>query len=480
MSSTSSKNVHWGPSMLMGVQFIFKNKAIVAPDLPPRFVSFQNSKRIYEFNFETERKILKDYGTAEELERQKAEEQRDAKNALKDGKQEADEQSTCAVPQLTTIEPSKTEIPSTEPHAMPKPPSKVDPTILEDFESQASRDDPFVAAELGTINDLEELRDVLASMQITEPMNNQAKNTNMYESLKSISFPQLSLDDNCFDTNASSAPSSQASLITQPNQSCDRLMPTSVVEEDVEAPCPDDSLSRSDASPTKFDSENVVTESENQVVSDNPSYSGKSDTETSCWPPFQNQKVNSYLQNVTHIPIPMGNEMISDHREPKTPIEHVDECEANDPPVVSRLVRTGFKRNKVLALHKSTEGNGEKSDDTLICQLCNWNDLEDKGFEQDVCLAAVTYAPNDLEKATKFGKVVSELLEMGFPFDSVISAVRSSNMIKEKAVMHLLDPNGSSTAVPQAQRQDSPRIQAQGVGWRGKKKKPHIHLRPKH
>lgn len=34
--------------MLTGVQFIFKNKAVIVPDLPPRFTSVQNSKRIYE------------------------------------------------------------------------------------------------------------------------------------------------------------------------------------------------------------------------------------------------------------------------------------------------------------------------------------------------------------------------------------------------------------------------------------------------
>lgn len=75
----------------------------------------------------------------------------------------------------------------------------------------------------------------------------------------------------------------------------------------------------------------------------------------------QDNKVKSFLssspQNVTHIPIPMKNEMKSDHREPEPPTEHVDECQADDPPIVCRLVKMGFKRSRVLALHKVAEQN---------------------------------------------------------------------------------------------------------------------------
>lgn len=242
----------------------------------------------FQFSFEFERKILKDLEATEELERQKMKEQMEAKSAFKIGKQDPNELPIYVAPQLTTIEPSRTETPLTEPHVIPKPTSKIDRTLLEDFEFQALRDDPFVAAELSTINDLEELRDVLTSMQMTEPMNIKTKNASLCKSLRNISFPLLSLDDNCVDAIASSAPSSQLSFPTQPSQACDLSAPTSVnTEKAIKTSPSDGSPSRTGASPTKFDLGSVATKSEEQSVADHQSHSDKSDTEILCSIPLQ-------------------------------------------------------------------------------------------------------------------------------------------------------------------------------------------------
>lgn len=32
---------HWGPSMLLGVKFIFKDKVVVVPDIPSKFTDIQ-------------------------------------------------------------------------------------------------------------------------------------------------------------------------------------------------------------------------------------------------------------------------------------------------------------------------------------------------------------------------------------------------------------------------------------------------------
>ncbi|VDL40943.1 unnamed protein product [Hymenolepis diminuta] len=448
----------------MGIQFIFKDKTIVVPDLPPKFTSIQNSASKYEFDFDYERKILNDYEAAEEQERQKLEENMEAETAAKAEQEGVGESPAPAASQLITIEPEKSVTPSTE--STQKPLIKVDRSILEDFEFQALRDDPFVAAELGTINDLEELRDVLASMQTTKPT--ESRKTNMYKNLKNISFPHLSLDENGPNINAnpSSAPSSRLNLFTtlqQPSiltrDSSEHASYSNNIGSDNDKNDRPSSSGNANASPIRFDLESDTTKSETE----RQLCSIDSDCDSSS--SVSLLKVNSYrstpsFQNVTHIPIPMGNEMqeqnhspqVSDSHPIESPLE--EQCKPDDPPVVQRLVKMGFKRKKALALYKVvSKQENTVSDDNMISQLCCWNELEDKGLEPTVCLAAVISAPNDLEKAFKFGTMVSELCEMGFPMNSVLKAVRASNMNKEDAVTFLLDPSGSpSSATPPQQR----------------------------
>ena len=52
----------------------------------------------------------------------------------------------------------------------------------------------------------------------------------------------------------------------------------------------------------------------------------------------------------------------------------------------------------------------------------------------------------------KFATMATELTEMGFPLDSVISAVGSTNMNKEEAVQQLLDLEKPSHFVPSSSR----------------------------
>lgn len=71
------------------------------------------------------------------------------------------------------------------------------------------------------------------------------------------------------------------------------------------------------------------------------------------------------------------------------------------------------------------------------------------------CLITRFIAARSLIKAFKFGTMVSELCEMGFPMNSVLTAVRGSNMNKEEAVMFLLDPSGSPSSATPSQQHSS-------------------------
>ncbi|VDO03313.1 unnamed protein product [Rodentolepis nana] len=494
MNYKASKDIPWGPSMLMGVQFVFKDKRVVVPDLPPKFTSVQNSTNKYELNFDYERKILKDYEATEERERRRLKKNTQAEGTAKADLAEMKESSIPVVPHLTPIEPEKSVTSSTE--STRKAPVKVDSSILEDFEFRALRDDPFIAAELGTINDLEELRDVLASMQTTEPV--ESKKTNMYKILKNISFPHLSLDESIpnQNVNKSSAPSSQPNLFGtshQPILTCDTSERASysnnIANENDMISRPSHSRN-ANASPIKFELESDTTKSENErqtrsIDSDCGSLSSVSLQKE----PFYRSTPS--FQSVTHIPIPMGNEIQNQNRSRhvsesfliESPIE--EECQPDDPPVVQRVVKMGFKRRKALALYKVvTKHEVSVSENSMISQLCNWNELEDKGLEPTVCFASVVFAPNDLEKAFKFGTMVSELCEMGFPIDSVLTAVRTSNMSKEEAVMHLLDPNAnSSNATPPRQHSSHHHyphllesLSTQGISRKSKKKEKKSYL----
>lgn len=223
----------------------------------------------FQFDFDYERKILNDYEVAEEQERQKLEENMEAETAAKAEQEGTGESSAPGAPQLITIEPEKSVTPSTE--STQKPLVKVDRSILEDFEFQALRDDPFVAAELGTINDLEELRDVLASMQTTKPR--ESKKTNMYKNLKNISFPHLSLDENTPNINAnpSSAPSSRLNLFTtlqQPSiltrDSSEHASYSNNIGSDNDKNDRPSSSGNANASPIRFDLESDTTKSETE------------------------------------------------------------------------------------------------------------------------------------------------------------------------------------------------------------------------
>lgn len=40
-------------------------------------------------------------------------------------------------------------------------------------------------------------------------------------------------------------------------------------------------------------------------------------------------------------------------------------------------------------------------DDTLITQLCNWTELEERGFKEEVGKAAVIFSPDDFGKVSQ-------------------------------------------------------------------------------
>lgn len=234
----------------------------------------------FQFDFNYERKILKDYEAAEERERQMLREKLEAAEAAKANQNGTKESSAPPAPNITPLQPEKSETPA--PEISVKAPVKIDRSILEDFEFRALRDDPFVNAELGTINDLEELRDVLASMQVTEPnTSTESKKADVYKNLKTISFPHLSLDDTAPTPNSN--PSSSSTPSSHPNlfQSEQQLPSESnSVITNLENSGEADRASSSrntNASPIKFEIESDVTKSEN----DRQSQSHDSDSDSS-------------------------------------------------------------------------------------------------------------------------------------------------------------------------------------------------------
>lgn len=46
----------------------------------------------------------------------------------------------------------------------------------------------------------------------------------------------------------------------------------------------------------------------------------------------------------------------------------------------------------------------EEDQDTLITQLCNWTELDDKGIPPDVAQAAILFSPNDLGKVRFYSR----------------------------------------------------------------------------
>ncbi|VDK38641.1 unnamed protein product [Taenia asiatica] len=437
---------HWGFSMLLGVKFIFKDRVVVVPDVPFKFTDLQDFSRHHMYDFDLEREVLNGYEAAEHEEGQGNGE---CKVHTEDNAKR-DQPFMQHTPQLTMIEPEKTTATSEEP-ALAKPQPLMDRSLVEDFEVQGPRDDPFVAAELGTINDLEELRDVLASMPMPNTPSIDAKQRHMFGSLKNINFPRLSTDEDASNHTPSSAPTSQPNLFSR--------SPVQSSEEPAK-------------SYAEVDADFCVSQISGSVDSDLPPFQ-KSSSPVKFDIDDKNMATTSLplssYPNALHIPVSLNEEAKSNPPDSPTASEYVIVSHADDPPIVTRLVKMGFRRSKILALYRT--GIGETmhicycvmsiylDDDTLVAQLCNWTELEERGFKEEVGKAAVIFSPDDFVKASKFATMVSELSEMGFPLDPVISAVQSSKMDKEEAVLRLLDLEKHSDATP------SPSYASNNVGF---------------
>lgn len=449
LENVSRRDDHWGPSMLLGVHFVFRDRVVVVPDIPSKFTDLQVLRRHHEYNFDFEREVLKGYEVAEQQERRKLEED----NAKRD------QTMLQPTPHLTMLEPEKTAVTSDGP-ALSQPQPPLDRSLVEDFEVQGPRDDPFVAAELGTINDLEELRDVLASMPMPGILDADNKKQHMFSSLKDINFPRLSVDEDAPNHAPSSAPTSQPNLFPHSPVQASEEPPKSSTEIETEfrisqiSGTVDSDLSpfRKSVSPVKFDIDDDVFKPRDLVTDSRPlllervehNYDGDSNSV-----PTRNMAAKS-LPSSSHpnaLRIPISPDAEVKPSLPDSPIasEYAIVGHVDDPPIVPRLVKMGFRRSKILALHNTyIRGKDDLDDGTLITQLCNWTELEEKGFKEEVSKAAVIFSPDDFGKASEFATMVSELSEMGFPLDSVILAVQSSGMDKEEAVLRLLDPGKHS------------------------------------
>ncbi|CDS42305.1 hypothetical protein EmuJ_001000850 [Echinococcus multilocularis] len=447
LANVSRRDDHWGPSMLLGVHFVFKDRVVVVPDIPSKFTDLQVLRRHHEYNFDFEREVLKGYEVAEQQERRKLEEEDNAKR---------DQTMLQPTPHLTMLEPKKTVVTSDGP-ALSQPQPPLDRSLVEDFEVQGPRNDPFVAAELGTINDLEELRDVLASMPMPGILDADNKKQHMFSSLKDINFPRLFVDEDAPNHTPSSAPTSQPNLFPHPPVQASEEPLKSSTEIETEfcisqiSGTVDSDLSpfQKSVSPVKFDIDDEVVKPRDLVTDSRPlllervehNYDGDSNSV-----PTRNMAAKS-LPSSSHpnaLRIPISPDAEVKPSLPDSPIasEYVIVGHVDDPPIVPRLVKMGFRRSKILALHNTIRD--DLDDGTLITQLCNWTELEERGFKEEVSKAAVIFSPDDFGKTSEFATMVSELCEMGFPLDSVILAVQSSGMDKEEAVLRLLDPGKHS------------------------------------
>lgn len=169
-----------------------------------------------------ERETIAEYDEIEKREANTLRRQQEAEEAAKKKKTEKDELAKVEAEKARVaslpLEPEKTDSATTDEVVNKDPPRTLEPSVVQDFEALGPRDDPFVAAELGTINDLEELRDVLACCdpvgpQATIQSQSSAKFSN---SLKNIVFPRLSLDEAAL--NAPSFPSDPSNSPAPPGQ----------------------------------------------------------------------------------------------------------------------------------------------------------------------------------------------------------------------------------------------------------------------
>ncbi|VDM18567.1 unnamed protein product, partial [Hydatigera taeniaeformis] len=404
------------------------------------------------YDFDLEREILKGYEEAECEERQEKEQC----GSCTEDNWERERPLPLATPQMTMIEPEKTVTTFDEPASSQLQPL-LDRSLVEDFEFQGPKDDPFVAAELGTINDLEELRDVLASMSMPSALDVDAKRQPMFSSLKNINFPRLSNDDAPNET-PSSAPNSQPNLFLRSFEQFSEEPAKSSTAIEMEPRNSqvhgvlkfDPTSFHNSASPIRFDIDGEIVKSKDSATGSQQllfERAGRNADEDSNLLLIRNMEATSLpssYPNSLRAPISLDEEAKSISPVSPTLSEYVVVGHVDDPPIVPRLVKMGFERNKILALYYTST----RHDDALITQLCNWTELEERGFEEEVGKAAVIFSPDDFKKALEFATMVSELSEMGFPLDSVISAVLSSKMDKEEAALHLLDSGKHSDGMP--------------------------------
>ncbi|VDD76173.1 unnamed protein product [Mesocestoides corti] len=348
-------------------------------------------------------------------------------------------------PNFDVLEPEKTDGTVEDVISHQLPPA-VELSLVRDFEAQGPRDDPFVVAELGTINDLEELRDVLASVSAPCSSSHTTKQQSAFSSLKNINFPRLSVDENPLTATSLSEPGSQTNLVQVVNAEIKEVNPS--LDDFITSHCSniDKKVGSKDPSPRE----------------NSPTNSAIHEERVQLGQPEENQ--SSSMQQKTSVKLPTpphhfllspisptcgGNtdSLVSSARD-ETPSEAVD----TDPPTVLRLLKMGFRRRKIIALHDAgVRDTHECDEDTLITQLCNWTELEEKGVPEEVGRAAVLFSPTDLGKAWDFATMILELTEMGFPVKSAVSAVQDAKMDKEVAVLQLLGPANETSSVSRPQ-----------------------------
>uniref|UniRef100_A0A0X3P9P8 Ubiquitin-associated protein 1 n=1 Tax=Schistocephalus solidus TaxID=70667 RepID=A0A0X3P9P8_SCHSO len=483
------REVCWGPALVDDVQIQVKVKFPVFADIPQSFQEIRLGKHEYEYDFALERRTIEAYTKLLAEEKKLA----GSVTAPVTATAGASKINRFASNKTEPLQPQRTDLstpasedgplrsgtpaPLAEPTASESTPTAgsvvVTPAVVKDFDVPV--DDPFDVAELNTINDLEELRDILATFEtpanvITPEMGTKQQDClhedRMAAGVASLAAGQL-LQDHLH--NSHSLPGSAESSLDQAAKHKFGSL------KDITFPqiCPTQDENLLD--PKKF----IKPLAYSQAASSAPS--SQADLRAVDEPSKADQTTQRLLNRI--LPSPHLAELTegSMNRSHSSSVENFNSSEktrstilpesaaakatepvlaapnCSPPPsdieaLVTCAVEMGFSRSRAQLLAEvavqprsttdSEVGSPRDRQKIFITQLVNFTSLVDtEGVNEDFAKTAVIVSPNDLGKAWDFINIANELKEMGFSDSAVCSALLASNLDKISALQLLIGPD---------------------------------------
>ncbi|KAL7064093.1 hypothetical protein AAHC03_04931 [Spirometra sp. Aus1] len=491
----------WGPALVNDVQIQVKVKVPVFVDIPKPLQQIRLGKNEYEYDFALERRTIEAYTKAIAEEKLQAStgaaavSATAAAGALKfsNVKRFTPNKTEPLQPQRTDPSPAAAEegalgsgIPTSlvEPTARGGTPTAgrvvVAPAVVKDFDVPV--DDPFDVAELNTINDLEELRDVLTTLEtptnvISTELGN-AQENGLHEDgtaaeVDSLPVGQPQQCQNALTSllmkyhlhNSRSLPGSAERSLDQttkgkfgslkditfpqicPDQDSNLLDP----KRSIDPPAYNQAASSAPSSRTDLRSVDEPVKADQTIQAlPSPQLAGRSeDLINKCSSSFAENFYSPEKTRTTILPelrsvttaetVPV----VANGVQPPTDIDALITC----------AVEMGFSRSRAQLLAEATFRSGSTADNEIssrdrekifITQLVNFSSLVDtEGVSEDFAKTAVIVSPNDLGKAWDFINIANELSEMGFSDSAVCSALLASNLDKISALQLLIGPDST-------------------------------------